>query len=67
MGAEKTDFKIGDVVTLSAGGQTMTVRKVDDVEVLCQWFVGGELNSTTFPSTMLNHAPQKTEVLNART
>ncbi len=45
-------FKVGDLVTLKAGGPVMTVNTVPDGKYMkvyrCQWFAGKKLEGGTF-------------------
>ena len=51
-----TRWNPGDQVMLKSGGPTMTVKKQgkgSDAEVICQWFVGGDLHEGEFGPDML--------------
>ena len=53
----KTEFKVGDVVRLSAGGPKMTVEFVDNVNATCVWFGGApSVNRDQFRVTCIVHA-----------
>lgn len=62
-------FKVGDIVTLNAGGPDMTVREVRtglrSGDFLggygCQWFAGKKLESGNFVEESLVAVPAKPE------
>jgi len=41
-------FKLGDLVIKKTGGNKMTISKIVDRLIDCQWFVGSNLNNDTF-------------------
>lgn len=45
----------GDIVALRSGGPRMTVVTVEDDEVECAWFVGGDLVTKTIPIGALRY------------
>ncbi|EGR0195780.1 DUF2158 domain-containing protein [Vibrio parahaemolyticus] len=50
-------FKIGDVVCLKSGSPLMTVGYVkNDGNLICQWFLDGDVKSGTFnPLTLARY------------
>jgi uncharacterized protein YodC (DUF2158 family) len=54
-----TNPKIGDRVQLSSGGPVMSVRTLPkDKHCVCNWFVGGQLQSDTFAVGQIVSAPK---------
>jgi len=47
------NYKIGTVVQLTSGGPKMTISKINNNRVTCQWFVGNELKSGEFDLEVL--------------
>ena len=42
------NVQAGDVVKLKSGGPSMTVMRITEQgKAVCQWFVGGKLNTPT--------------------
>ncbi len=48
-------FKLGDLVIKKTGGNKMTISKIVDRLIDCQWFVGSNLNNDTFSLSELIH------------
>jgi uncharacterized protein YodC (DUF2158 family) len=46
-------IKAGDVVGLKSGGPAMTATWVNDDQVGCAWFVGGDIKQHTFSEEAL--------------
>ena len=50
---------VGDLVMLNSGGPRLTVQSIDerpdDVEAICQWFAGKQLQSARIPIACLRH------------
>jgi uncharacterized protein YodC (DUF2158 family) len=50
-------FKVGDVVQLKSGSNSMTVEEIDDEgEVSCVWFEGKQPQRGSFPAATLKKA-----------
>ena len=48
-----SDLKVGDVVRLKSGGPVMTVAKMGDGYVICQWFDEKKMRRANFPPDAL--------------
>jgi uncharacterized protein YodC (DUF2158 family) len=56
----QSEFKPGDIVQLKSGGPRMTVSLPDEgYGCQCQWFVGDELKTGTFPDKTLQRASEQ--------
>jgi uncharacterized protein YodC (DUF2158 family) len=53
---EETVFKVGDVVSLNSGGQSMTVVSIDEGYVTSDWSVRGDVKSKSSPIEALKIA-----------
>jgi uncharacterized protein YodC (DUF2158 family) len=51
--AGEITFKVGDTVRLKSGGPRMTVTKMDERLVQCEWFEGTKSGSAAFPPAAL--------------
>jgi uncharacterized protein YodC (DUF2158 family) len=53
--AKNPAFEVGDVVKLSSGGPSMTIREVSESEVHCEWFDKATVKSHSFLKSQLAH------------
>ena len=60
----ESKIKTGDVVELKSGGPHMTVVRIENHSIVCQWFYG-KLIESTFMLATLNHAPEEYQRQNA--